>query len=112
MRGGLYLLGNPDVSLAAWLPGAVAIASGACLVAGFLTPGAGIAAAAGVGAIVAGPGAARDAALSADLATAFFVIADAGALVLLGPGSMSLDARLFGRREIVIPREAAGRPDR
>lgn len=27
----------------------------------------------------------------------------AAALVLLGPGSLSLDARLFGRREIIIP---------
>jgi hypothetical protein len=25
------------------------------------------------------------------------------ALVLLGPGAFSLDARLFGRREIIIP---------
>jgi uncharacterized membrane protein YphA (DoxX/SURF4 family) len=25
------------------------------------------------------------------------------ALVLLGPGAVSLDARLFGRREIIIP---------
>ena len=25
------------------------------------------------------------------------------ALVLLGPGALSLDARLFGRREIIIP---------
>jgi uncharacterized membrane protein YphA (DoxX/SURF4 family) len=25
------------------------------------------------------------------------------ALVLLGPGAISLDARLFGRREIIIP---------
>jgi putative oxidoreductase len=27
------------------------------------------------------------------------------ALALLGPGAFSLDARLFGRREIVIPRQ-------
>jgi hypothetical protein len=27
----------------------------------------------------------------------------AAALVLLGPGALSLDARWFGRREIIIP---------
>lgn len=41
------------------------------------------------------------------LALAFF-IAMATAIVLLGPGAFSLDARLFGRREIVIP--LAARP--
>jgi hypothetical protein len=30
------------------------------------------------------------------------LIVDAAALTLLGPGAVSLDARLFGRREIVI----------
>ena len=32
-------------------------------------------------------------------------IADAIAISLLGPGAFSLDARLFGPREIVVPRE-------
>jgi hypothetical protein len=31
------------------------------------------------------------------------------AVALIGPGAYSLDARLFGRREIIIPR--ASRPD-
>jgi hypothetical protein len=35
--------------------------------------------------------------------TAFNLAAISAALVLLGPGSFSLDARLFGRREIIIP---------
>jgi uncharacterized membrane protein YphA (DoxX/SURF4 family) len=34
---------------------------------------------------------------------AFNLAAMSAALVLLGPGAFSLDARLFGRREIIIP---------
>jgi hypothetical protein len=34
---------------------------------------------------------------------AFNLAAISAAFVLLGPGAFSLDARLFGRREIVIP---------
>jgi hypothetical protein len=33
-----------------------------------------------------------------------FLIAITAALALLGPGAFSVDARLFGRREIMIPR--------
>jgi len=33
------------------------------------------------------------------------LISASAALALLGPGAFSLDARLFGRREIVIPRQ-------
>ena len=32
------------------------------------------------------------------------------AIVFLGPGAFSLDARLFGRREIIIPQAASERP--
>jgi putative oxidoreductase len=38
---------------------------------------------------------------------ATFLIAICTALALLGPGAWSIDARLFGRREILIPREPA-----
>jgi hypothetical protein len=34
---------------------------------------------------------------------AYGMIITAAALALLGPGAFSLDGRLFGRREIVIP---------
>ena len=36
-------------------------------------------------------------------AATIFLIVMAAAVLFLGPGAYSLDARLFGRREIVIP---------
>jgi uncharacterized membrane protein YphA (DoxX/SURF4 family) len=33
-----------------------------------------------------------------------YIIAIAAAIILLGPGAISIDARIFGRREIIIPR--------
>jgi len=40
-----------------------------------------------------------------DRLAALILIVDAAALALLGPGALSLDARLFGRREIIIPHD-------
>ena len=39
----------------------------------------------------------------ATLMTAVLCVAIAVAVICLGPGALSLDARLFGRREIIIP---------
>jgi hypothetical protein len=43
-------------------------------------------------------------------AAAFLVAVMAVTVVLVGPGAFSIDARLFGRREIVVLRASAGRP--
>jgi len=40
--------------------------------------------------------------------TAALATVIAAAVVCLGPGAFSLDARLFGRREIIIPRTSDG----
>jgi uncharacterized membrane protein YphA (DoxX/SURF4 family) len=44
-----------------------------------------------------------DAGPLANLMTAVLCSAIAVAVIFLGPGALSLDARLFGRREIIIP---------
>jgi hypothetical protein len=70
--------------------GSVAVSSAILLAAGFLTPIAGVL---GVAAALLGGGP-----VCGDLAIA-------ASLVLVGPGAYSVDARLFGRREIVIARQ-------
>lgn len=86
---------------AAGLVGLGALASGVLLLIGFLTPVAGCLA--GVGcASVAFSGVATPAIFASRPAAVFAMTMLAG-IVALGPGAFSLDARLFGRREIIIP---------
>jgi uncharacterized membrane protein YphA (DoxX/SURF4 family) len=90
----------------------LAVLSGLGLVAGFLTP----ATAAGVSlstlAVAATSAASVGANPAAHWHAAALVAADALALAMLGPGALSIDAWLFGRREIVIPDVPRRLPER
>jgi len=85
------------------LSGLLGVAGGAALLVGFLTPIAG--ALVCLGAL--GMGFSLLPAPEPNLLDARLTIIFAGimtaAIVFLGPGAFSIDARLFGRREIIIP---------
>ncbi len=103
IQGTLYLANPGNVTLGIGTIGLLSIASGVLLLIGFLTPIASALAGLGtLGTALAWFPAATQNLFDARLPTLFGVIMSA-AIVLLGPGAVSLDARLFGRREIIIP---------
>ena len=101
--GALYLSSSMEHAAAVWLIASVLIVGGVALVIGFLTPFASL----GIGLCVLGmvfswfprPPFAM---FAAPLLVLLVVVIAAG-IGLLGPGAFSIDGRLFGRREIVIP---------
>jgi len=103
VQGGAYLSDPGGGSLEARLAGLIVIASGVSLLIGFLTPVAGALMALttiGIAWSWVPPPASN--LFNAPL-PAFLVVIIAAAIALLGPGALSIDRRLFGRREIIIP---------
>jgi uncharacterized membrane protein YphA (DoxX/SURF4 family) len=103
-QGIVYLTHLIEPTALMWIAGALAGVSGVALVAGLLTPASGAVAGLTTLFIVA-TWTPPSAAVLIDPVAALILIVDAAALALLGPGAVSLDARLFGRREIVIPHD-------
>ena len=103
---GAQYIASADRGAGVWMICLMSIASGASLVAGFVTPGAGAVAASTTIAIALSASPSAASRLFMDTAAAVIVTADAAAIVLLGPGAHSIDAYLFGRREIVIPHDS------
>jgi uncharacterized membrane protein YphA (DoxX/SURF4 family) len=100
---GIANVQTPNQSLAAWGLAALMFAGGGFLLAGLMTPlVALLVAAGGIGVVLSWvplPG--QD--LFDGYLTIINLIVLSIAIVLLGPGAFSLDARMFGRREITIP---------
>ena len=102
-QGRAYLAAEDGPALGAWVVGLLAVACCALLLAGLLTPFACILVGmCSVCAVLPWLTAPAPNLFAAGLPRLFVVIV-AAALVLTGPGAFSLDARLFGRREIIIP---------
>jgi uncharacterized membrane protein YphA (DoxX/SURF4 family) len=102
-QGLIGLTTTSESSLSVWLTALVAVLVGLMVLVGFLTPFAGVAAT--IGYVITGVSLllTGDASRQAQALTAVDLAVMSIALVLLGPGAFSLDARLFGRREIIIP---------
>jgi uncharacterized membrane protein YphA (DoxX/SURF4 family) len=86
----------------AWIPALIAIAASITLLVGFLTPIVSAGVTLDYLVISSEHLFAVDTEQTSSSAAAFYLASIAFALVLLGPGAFSLDARVFGRREIVI----------
>jgi uncharacterized membrane protein YphA (DoxX/SURF4 family) len=110
-QGIAYLAGWHDLRTAAWVVCIAEVLSGLLLLVGYITPFAGSTAALSCVCTALSwfpPPSPNffDTRVSTVLATTIAV-----AIVNLGPGAFSIDARLFGRREINIP-EAPSWPQR
>ena len=93
-RGAVYLSEAGEPAFFSWIFGFFIVVAVLFLIAGFLTPM--------IGAIVfAGVIFSLASANTLNVIEIYAAIL-AAAVTLLGPGAFSLDARLFGRREIVI----------
>jgi uncharacterized membrane protein YphA (DoxX/SURF4 family) len=102
VQGGACLAGGAPGRWA-WTVGLLGLATGASLLIGFLTPVAGsLAELLSVGFAFSWLPSSTPDVLGGEPATVFMVVM-AAAVLLLGPGAFSLDARWFGRREVVIP---------
>ncbi len=95
------MLDSQGLHLGVWVLGLLAFGTGTSFVLGFLTPlAAGASSLVGAAVWLWHPAWAASFVDMPSLSTIAVTIA----ILLLGPGAISFDARLFGRRKIIIPR--------
>jgi uncharacterized membrane protein YphA (DoxX/SURF4 family) len=103
VQGGVYLADRDSSTLEVLAVGLLVAVSGSSLLLGFLTPvSSGLVALATVAIALAWFPAPNLNLFSSPL-PAVLVVIIAAAVAFLGPGAISVDCRLFGRREIIIP---------
>ena len=103
LQFGLYFSSPTGSTIWPWAIGLMGVAVGTALLIGFLTPLAGVLLMLGrIGIALSWLPPPSQNGFAGGLAS-FELLAMLMAIVLVGPGAISLDARLFGRREIIIP---------
>jgi uncharacterized membrane protein YphA (DoxX/SURF4 family) len=100
---GIFYFTRADSAPASWFSGCLALAAGALLLAGFLTPIAAAILATGTAAVGFSLLPACSPNFFDSRSSLVFAITMLVAIAGLGPGAFSVDARVFGRREIIIP---------
>jgi uncharacterized membrane protein YphA (DoxX/SURF4 family) len=103
LQSALDLARHPDPTIGTWVADALAVAAGLSLLAGFLTPIAAAVVSVFAAAMWVFPLPPPVPNLFASKPCLGFLVAVTVVVALLGPGAFSLDARLFGLREIIIP---------
>ena len=103
MQGAAYLNDWRNLKLDAAAAVAITLVGGVCILVGILTPLASLLAISGNIGYALSWIPAPAANLFASKIAIIYAITMATAIAFLGPGAFSLDARLFGRREIFIP---------
>jgi uncharacterized membrane protein YphA (DoxX/SURF4 family) len=104
VQGALLLAKSNDPVSTFWIMGLLAIVAGFLFLVGFLTPIVGSALALGYLIDTVLLFLNSDKSKHATALTPFYLALIALVLALLGPGAISVDARMFGRREILIPK--------
>ena len=103
IQGTYYLANGDNPAILTLIVAMLMVVGGASLVMGLLTPLAGVVTGLGAAGITLGWFPPPNPNLFEAKLSTVLVVVVAAAVVLLGPGSISLDARIFGRREIIIP---------
>lgn len=102
VQGSGYFRLSDTGDIASWAIGFTVSLSGAALLVGFLTPAASTLVALATAGIALAWLPAPQVNLIGDRLAALLVVTVAVSAACLGPGAFSLDARLFGRREVLI----------
>ena len=105
MQGGLYLV-EPNTTPAAWLSGLLTLAAGCLVLIGFLTPIAALATVLSAAAVALSLFPFPMQNLFESRISVIFGLTMLLSIMGIGPGAFSVDARVFGRREIIIPPDA------